>query len=171
MKNIVLIGMPGCGKSTLGVLLAKSLGYEFIDTDLIIQKNTGRLLHEIVEEDGKEAFLDIERDAILTLSNPERTVVATGGSAVLRDEAIKHLKDSGVIVYLSLPYATVSKRIRNIKTRGIAFAKGETLKDIYNQRLPYYEKYADIKLRCDFGTVEKNVTKLVGLLKRKGYIQ
>ena len=103
MKNIILIGMPGCGKSTLGVLLAKSLGYEFIDTDLIIQKRTGRLLHKIVEEDGKEAFLDIERDAILTLQNPEKTVIATGGSAVLREEAMEHLKKNGVVVYLSLP--------------------------------------------------------------------
>lgn len=170
MKNIILIGMPGCGKSTLGVLLAKSLGAEFVDTDLIIQKNTGRLLHKIVEEDGKEAFLDAERDAILTLDKTENTVIATGGSAVLRTEAMEHLKKNGVVVYLSLPYLTISKRIRNIKTRGIAFGEGETLRDIYNQRLPYYERYADITLRCDFGTVEKNVTKLVSVLKNKRYI-
>ncbi len=170
MKNIILIGMPGCGKSTLGVLLAKTLGYEFIDTDLIIQKNTGRLLHKIVEEDGKEAFLDIERDAILTLSQKEGTVIATGGSAVLREEAMKHLLQNGVAVYLSLPYLSMSKRIRNIKTRGIAFGEGESLRDIYNQRLPYYEKYADITLRCDLASVEKNVTKLVALLKKKNYI-
>lgn len=171
MKNIVLIGMPGCGKSTLGVLLAKSLGYEFIDTDLIIQRNTGRLLHKIVEEDGKEAFLDIERDAILSLESTSRTVIATGGSAVLREEAMAKLKENGIVVYLSLPYSVVSKRIRNIKTRGIAFGKGESLKDIYNQRLPYYNKYADIKLRCDFGSVEKSVTRLVDALKQKGYIK
>ena len=170
MKNIILIGMPGCGKSTLGVLLAKTLGYEFVDTDLIIQKNTGRLLHKIVEEDGKEAFLDIERDAILTLSQTEGTVIATGGSAVLREEAMEHLCKNGIVIYLSLPYMAVSKRIRNIKTRGIAFGKGETLRDIYNQRLPYYEKYADITLRCDLGSVEKNVTKLVEMLNKKGCI-
>ena len=169
MKNIILIGMPGCGKSTMGVLLAKTLGYEFVDTDLIIQKNTGRLLHKIVEEDGKEAFLDIEKDAILTLST-DGAVIATGGSAVLRADAMEHLRKNGIVVYLSLPYLTVSKRIRNIKTRGIAFGEGETLRDIYNQRLPYYEKYADITLRCDFGTVEKNVTKLVDILRRKSYI-
>ena len=169
MKNIILIGMPGCGKSTMGVLLAKTLGYQFVDTDLIIQKNTGRLLHKIVEEDGKEAFLDIEKDAILTLST-DGAVIATGGSAVLRADAMEHLRKNGIVVYLSLPYMAVSKRIRNIKTRGIAFGEGETLRDIYNQRLPYYEKYADITLRCDFGTVEKNVTKLVDILRRKGYI-
>ena len=169
MKNIILIGMPGCGKSTMGVLLAKTLGYEFVDTALIIQKNTGRLLHKIVEEDGKEAFLDIEKDAILTLST-DGAVIATGGSAVLRADAMEHLRKNGIVVYLSLPYMAVSKRIRNIKTRGIAFGEGETLRDIYNQRLPYYEKYADITLRCDFGTVEKNVTKLVDILRRKGYI-
>lgn len=162
--------MPGCGKSTLGVLLAKTLGCEFIDTDLIIQKNTGRLLHKIVEEDGKEAFLDIEKDAILTLTQKENTVIATGGSAVLRAEAMEHLKQNGIVVYLSLPYLAVSKRIRNIKTRGIAFGEGETLRDIYNQRLPYYEKYADITMRCDLASVEKNVTRLVDLLKKKKYI-
>ena len=171
MKNIILIGMPGCGKSTLGVLLAKSLGYEFIDTDLIIQKNTGRLLHKIVEEDGKESFLDIERDAILTLTQSENTIIATGGSAVLREEAMEHLKKNGIVVYLSLPYLAVSKRIRNIKTRGIAFGEGETLRDIYNQRLPYYERYADITMRCDLASVEKNVTKIVDMLRKKVYIE
>lgn len=170
MKNIVLIGMPGCGKSTLGVLLAKTLGAEFIDTDLIIQKKTGRLLHKIVAEDGKEAFLDIERDAILTLTGESNTVIATGGSAVLRAEAMEHLKKNGIVVYLSLPYMAVSKRIRNIKTRGIAFGEGETLRDIYNQRIPYYESYADITLKCDYGTAEKNVTKLVSILQKKKYI-
>ena len=171
MKNIILIGMPGCGKSTLGVLLAKTLGYEFIDTDLIIQKNTGRLLHKIVEEDGKESFLDIERDAILTLTQSENTIIATGGSAVLREEAMEHLKKNGIVVYLSLPYLAVSKRIRNIKTRGIAFGEDETLRDIYNQRLPYYERYADITMRCDLASVEKNVTRIVDILRKKGYIE
>ena len=171
MKNIILIGMPGCGKSTLGVLLAKSLGYEFIDTDLIIQKNTGRLLHKIVEEDGKESFLDVERDAILTLTQSENTIIATGGSAVLREEAMEHLKKNGIVVYLSLPYLAVSQRIRNIKTRGIAFGEGETLRDIYNQRLPYYERYADITMRCDLASVEKNVTRIVDILRKKRYIE
>ena len=170
MKNIVLIGMPGSGKSTLGVLLAKTLGAEFIDTDLIIQKDTGRLLHKIVEEDGKEAFLDIERDSILTLSQSENTVIATGGSAVLREEAMKHLKKNGTVVYLSLPYLAVSKRIRNIKTRGIAFGEGESLRDIYNQRVPFYELYADVTLRCDLASPEKNMTKLVSILRKKKYI-
>ncbi len=170
MKNIILTGMPGSGKSTLGVLLAKTLGAEFVDTDLIIQSKTGRLLHKIVEEDGKEAFLDIERDAILTLEREGNTVIATGGSAVLRKESMDHLKKNGVVVYLYLPYISVSRRIRNIRTRGIAFGKGETLLDLYKYRKPYYENTADIIINCDLATAEKNLKRILKVLSDKGII-
>lgn len=164
MKNIILIGMPGCGKSTLGVLLAKTLGMNFIDTDLIIQQKTGRLLHKIVEEDGKDTFLNIERDAILSLGDTKNTVIATGGSAVLRYEAMEYLKALGTVVFLKLNYETVEKRIKNIKTRGIAFAKGETLRDIYEQRMPYYEKYSDINIDCNYGSCENNLEEILAAL-------
>ena len=164
MKNIILIGMPGCGKSTLGVLLAKTLGMSFIDTDLIIQQKTGRLLHKIVQDDGKEIFLDIERDAILSLGKVQNTVIATGGSAVLRKEAMEYLKAIGTVVFLKLDFGTVEKRIKNIKTRGIAFAKGESLRDIYEQRMPYYEKYSDITVDCNLGSCENNLEVILGML-------
>lgn len=167
MKNIVLIGMPGCGKSTLGVLLAKALGLDFVDTDLLIQNRTGKLLYKIVEEYGKEAFLDIERDAIASL-DCTGCVIATGGSAVLREKAMEHLKSNGVIVYLSLPYNAVEHRIKNIKTRGIAFGKGETLKDLYNERIPYYERYGDITLNCEGKSIEGNVEEIIKELEMHG---
>jgi len=157
MKNIVLIGMPGSGKSTLGVILAKTLGVEFIDTDILIQKTKGRLLQDMIEQDGITAFLDIERDTILSL-NVTNTVVATGGSAVLREQSMQHLKNNGVIVWLSLPCSIIERRVNNITTRGIAAKKGEDIRDIYRARQPFYEKYCDIEIDCKGNSVEKNVS-------------
>lgn len=147
-SNIVLIGMPGAGKSTIGVILAKAAGLEFTDTDLLIQSRTGRRLQEIIDNDGIDAFLKTESDVISALSL-ENSVIATGGSAVLSKPAMENLKTNGTVVYLFTPLEEIKRRVDNITTRGIAMNKGETLESVYNKRLPLYQKYADITVTCD----------------------
>lgn len=157
MKSIILIGMPGCGKSTLGVILAKELGMSFIDTDIVIQERTGELLQETLEKRGVSALLDEEENAILSLDMTKPRVVSTGGSAVLREKSMEYLKKHGVCVYIKLPYEEIEKRIDNRSTRGIAAEGNETLFDIYNFRTPFYEKYADITCDCSEKSVSENV--------------
>ena len=164
MKNIVLIGMPGCGKSTIGVILAKTLGMSFIDTDLIIQQRENRLLQNIIDQDGLESFLDIERDAILSV-DCKNSVISTGGSAVFRKEAMTHLKNNGIIFFIDVAPETLKKRLSNIKTRGIAARKDESVDDIFNQRLPLYKEYADVVLTVENESVETSVERLVEFLK------
>lgn len=161
MKNIILIGMPGAGKSTIGVILAKTLGVDFIDTDIVIQNRTGELLHKTLARVGVKGLLDEEEKAITELDLSKRCVVATGGSAVLRERSMKHLRENGVCVYLSLPYSVISRRVNNRDTRGIAAENHETLKDIYNFRAPYYEKYADFTVDCRGRSAEKNVAEIL----------
>ena len=156
MRNIVLIGMPGSGKSTTGVILAKTLGVEFVDIDRLIQKTTGKLLYEIIETEGIEAFLDIEMKTILAFQ-ADSTVIATGGSAVLREESMLHLHKHSITVYLDVPFPILEKRIHNIKTRGIAADADLSLADIYRHRKPFYEKYADLTVPCGDQSVEDNV--------------
>ncbi len=164
MKNIILIGMAGCGKSTIGVLLAKTLGYQFIDTDLIIQSREGRLLQDIINSDGIEAFKEIEERALLEV-NTSRSVIATGGSAVYSERAMTFLKKSGSCVFLKLPFSEIERRINNINTRGIAIGKGMTLKDVFDERAPLYEKYADLVIECS-GNAEANVAAIVRDIKK-----
>lgn len=144
-KNIVLIGMPGAGKSTVGVILAKMLGFTFTDTDIVIQDKTKKLLSEIIKEKGPEGFLNAENEILsgITLKN---SVIATGGSAVFGADAMKNLKENGIFVYLYLPYEKIADRLSDIKNRGVVFKEGESLYDIYNERKPLYEKYADITI-------------------------
>ena len=142
MGNIVLIGMPGSGKSTVGVLLAKALGYGFLDTDLTIQSREGSLLQEILNQGGIGAFLDAEEAAIRSVAC-DKTVISPGGSAVCRAGAMAHLKTLGRVVYLKVPLPTLEKRLSNISTRGIAMEPGQTIGDLYEERAPLYEKYAD----------------------------
>ncbi|MBR5514616.1 MAG: shikimate kinase [Clostridia bacterium] len=163
MNNIILIGMPGCGKSTLGVILAKTLGYDFIDSDLIIQKNEGKKLYEIIAQKGLEAFMECESKAILSIK-AENTVIATGGSAVLCADAMSYLKSIGKVVYIDLSPDVIEKRINNINTRGIVMSKGETLLDIYNQRSPLYEFYSDITIKACEDNIERNIEKIINMI-------
>ena len=142
-SNIVLIGMPGVGKSTIGVILAKILAYHFLDSDLVIQEREGRRLHQIISEEGTDGFLKIENDVNASL-NVERTIIATGGSALYGKEAMEHLKEIGEVVYLKADYETIEKRLGNLEKRGVALKNGQTLKDLYEERTKLYELYADV---------------------------
>ncbi|HEX3001199.1 MAG TPA: shikimate kinase [Methanoregula sp.] len=160
MKNIVLIGMPGAGKSAAGVILAKAQKKRFVDTDLLIQKRTGRHLQEILDAEGPAAFRNIEEDTILSHTFAD-TVIATGGSVVLSGRAMEHLRQEGIVIYLKVPFCEIGRRIRNITTRGIVLEKGQTLRAIYDQRMPLYEKYADITVNCSGHDFERVVAKIL----------
>ncbi len=169
MKNIVLIGMPGSGKSTLGVLLAKALGYSFTDTDLIISRMANKPLQRILNEDGLDSFLQLEQKVGEELEC-DTTVIATGGSMVMSESAMQNLKKNGKVLYINVPLDEIKKRVTNIKTRGIAFRDGETLDDVYRMRVPLYEKYADITVDfCGVGSnsIEETVDKMVEKIENK----
>ena len=153
VKNIVLIGMPASGKSTIGVLLAKTLGMDFVDTDLLIQRSEGALLQDIITKKGIDEFIQIEQD-IITKLDCAKCVIATGGSAVYGEKAMEHLKLNGIVVYLEASYEEVKRRLTNIKSRGIVFGKGQDLYSLYNERIPLYKKYADITIECDGKSIE-----------------
>ncbi len=160
MKNIILIGMPGCGKSTVGVLLAKTLGYSFVDTDLLLQQRAGKKLYEMIRDDGMDAFLQLENDTVAVLEDMDKTVIATGGSVVLGEAAMARLSSMGQIVYLQLPLSQIEHRISNIKTRGIAMGPGEGLCDVYAHRVPLYERYANITVPAAALSLEETVEKI-----------
>nr|WP_314463936.1 shikimate kinase [uncultured Clostridium sp.] len=143
LDNVTLIGMPASGKSTVGVLLAKRLGYSFVDVDIVIQEQEGRLLKEIIAEEGQEGFLDVENRVNAELS-VHNSVIAPGGSVIYGKEAMEHLKKISTVVYLKLSYEAVEERLGNLTDRGVVLKDGMTLKDLYEERIPYYEKYADI---------------------------
>ena len=163
--NIVLIGMPGCGKSTLGVVLAKSTNRNFVDVDLLIQQKAGKKLHKIIEDEGLKYFSDLENSVGASVE-AENSVIATGGSIIFGEDAMAHLKKIGTVVYLRLPLEVIKKRIRNFATRGIAMKPGETLDDVFAQRSPLYEKYADMTIDCENVTFEENLEKLIQALDK-----
>ena len=146
--NIVLLGMPGSGKSTVGVLLAKRLGKRFVDTDLLIQEQEGRLLSEIIKEEGIDKFIAIE-NRINAAVEAENSVIAPGGSAVYGEEAMEHFKEIATVVYLKLSYRSVARRLGDLTKRGVVFRPGQSLKALYKERCPLYEKYADYVVECD----------------------
>lgn len=166
MANVVLIGMPGCGKSTLGVLLAKALQMDFVDTDLVMQNQYGKPLQQLVDELGTEGFSQAEENCICQLK-PDRTVIATGGSVALEERAMEHLSQSGTIVFIKLFYQTIESRLHNIATRGITLQKGQTLRDLYELRQPYYHRWGQIIVEADGLDVEQTVALLVNRLKEE----
>lgn len=161
--NITLIGMPGAGKSTVGVVLAKRMGMDFIDTDLIIQKEYNKTLSEIINEKGIEEFKKVENDVISKLEL-DNTIIATGGSAVYGKEAMKHLRDISKVVYIELSEENIEDRLGDLNERGVVLEEGETLQELYDERIPLYKKYAHIIVNADdmvLREVVKNIEKVM----------
>ena len=149
MNNIILIGMPAAGKSTVGVVTAKHMGYRFIDTDLLIQEQYGMLLREIISRQGIEQFLEIE-DQVNAGVEAEKAVIAPGGSVIYCENAMRHYKEIGKVVYLKASFETINSRLKNARNRGVVLRVGQTLQALYNERVPLFEKYADITV-CEDG--------------------
>ena len=163
-NNIVLIGMPGVGKSTVGVILAKVMGYQFLDADLLIQKQEGKLLREIIAEVGADGFIEVENRVNASI-DCSKTIIATGGSVVYGQEAMEHLKSIGTVVYLAVPFPVLEKRLSDIKGRGVVLKDGQTLYDLYMERTPLYEKYADVCISEEGLGVEQTVELLMEKLQ------
>ena len=159
-RNIILIGMPAVGKSTLGVLLAKRIGYAFADTDLLIQTGEGTSLKHMIHDRGTEAFCDLEARYVRRLSN-RRTVIATGGSVIYRSQAMAHLTRLGTIVFLDIGLNPLARRLKQLDSRGVVRKPGQTIEQLYAERRPLYRKYAHITVDCSHCTPEEAVLKLL----------
>lgn len=164
--NVILIGMSGAGKSTLGVLLAKALGKQFVDTDLLIQQRSGRLLQSIIDTDGVDRFLCLEEEVVSSLK-VQGCVIATGGSVVYSAAAMQHLKAHGTAVYLSVDYPELHRRLADVRDRGIVFKGASDLRAVYEERLPLYRSYADLTVECTGCGVEEAVNKITAALKKR----
>lgn len=163
-NNIVLIGMPGVGKSTIGVILAKELGYDFVDADLVIQKKTGKLLKDIIATEGIDGFRRIENEVNASLE-VQHSVIATGGSVIYGKEAMEHLSMIGEIVYLKLDLPHLEKRLGNLKCRGVVIRDDQTLADLMNERTPLYEKYAQYIIDEEGKDIEGTLEELLVTLQ------
>lgn len=164
-NNIVLIGMPGVGKSTIGVILAKELGYQFVDSDLLIQKRERKLLRQIIARDGVDGFIEIENEVNASI-RAENSVIATGGSVVYGKEAMEHLKKIGTVVYLKLNYKSLEKRLGNLKGRGVVLRPGQDLRALYEERTVLYEKYADVVVDEENKDIETTLQTILECLPR-----
>ena len=164
-NNIILIGMPGSGKTTLGTELAEKIGYGYIDSDSVIVAREGKRLNEIIKERGREAFLDIEAKVNSEIT-ASRCVIATGGSVIYRQKAVEKLKETGVVVYLKVSCETIAKRLGDLDKRGVAIKDQFTLQDLYDERAPLYEKYADIIVELDNKTINQSVQTIVERLQQ-----
>ncbi len=164
-ENVVLIGMSGAGKSTLGVLLAKALGKQFADTDLLIQQRTGRLLQQIIDTDGVDRFLEIEESVVLD-TELHGCVIATGGSVVYSERAMEFLGRNATVVYLEVSFSELEARLGNITTRGIVFKGTNDLRAVFEERLPLYRKYADVSVDCTKIGIEASVEELLRALRK-----
>ncbi|WP_036746516.1 shikimate kinase [Paenibacillus sp. UNC451MF] len=162
--NIVLIGMSGAGKSTLGVLLAKALGMDYVDTDIVIKQLEGRLLQDIIDNDGIEKFMEVEEKIVSELQL-KNSIISTGGSVIYSEKAMNVLKQDGQIIYLHVPYEEINRRLINIATRGIVIKKGNSLKDVYKERVPLYIKYSDKTLDCSNKDIEHCVSEIIEKIK------
>ena len=163
-KNIVLIGMPGVGKSTVGVLLAKALGRYFVDTDVYMQAIQGRPLQEMIDRNGLQWFLEAEEDYVLCLDETN-AVIATGGSVVYSETAMQHLGSRGIVVHLDLPVGQIEDRLQNLRTRGVVMEAGQTIHSLYEQREPLYRKYAQVTIDCTGKNHDQTVTEVVTRLR------
>lgn len=162
-SNVVLIGMPGSGKSTLGVLVAKALGLDFVDTDLLLQKQEGLRLADILAREGSSGFLDLENRLLAGLE-VEKTVVATGGSAIYHEPGMVHMKSLGPVVWIDVPFKELRRRLGDLVARGVVLAPGQSLKGLFEERRPLYERWADIRLDSGKEAHEATVARVVGLL-------
>ena len=164
-NNIILIGMPGVGKSTVGVILAKELGYQFVDSDLLIQKREKKLLRQIIAKEGVDGFIAIENEVNASIRT-EKSVIATGGSVVYGQEAMEHLKEIGTVVYLKLSYKSLEKRLGSLKGRGVVLRPGQDLRALYKERTVLYEKYADVVVDEENEDIEATLQTILECLPR-----
>ena len=164
-RNLIFIGMPAVGKSTVGIVVAKRLGLRFIDTDLLIQEREGKLLREIIAEKGEDGFLEIENEVNASV-NAKNSVISPGGSVIYCKDAMKHYKKIGTIVYLKASYQTIKRRIKNPKKRGVVLKEGQSLRDLYYERVPYFEKYADITVCEDGCRIEDTIKNVLNAVKK-----
>jgi len=159
--NYVLIGLPGSGKSTLGVLMAKYLGYSFLDADIVIQETTGKLLSEIIDDVGPEGFIEVE-NRIGCGINVDRTVIATGGSAVLGREAMEHYRENGKVIYLQMSYDEMLRRVSSdLRRRGVVIREGQTPRDMFEERCKLYTTYADVTIAEEHLNMEETLQKIL----------